>query len=236
MLSTQLSKPATNGAEASGTSPTKPMIPQVSPEKQALLRDALTNRPVARIRSVRPETPGESRLLSNLSSLIQSAASPKPKVKFSESIPEKPAAVMTTAPPTVSPVKSAPAAQVEDITPPSTPINMEQKAKSIGVQPLMSSFALTPQQRASVPSPTTVPAAPSVPAPSTGFALSFGSTATQSTPSGLAPFGTAAKVAASTAAPSASGFSLSFGAPTSKPPAAAPTVSHSLKLNGRNYF
>lgn len=51
------------------------------------------------------------------------------------------------------------AAQVEDITPPSTPsINLEQKARTIGVQPLMSSFSLQkqiPETSASVASVST---------------------------------------------------------------------------------
>ena len=68
--------PTANGISSSSFP--HPVIAQVSPEKQAMLRNALLQRPVARIRAVRPETPSESRLLSNLSSMIQASSVKSP--------------------------------------------------------------------------------------------------------------------------------------------------------------
>ena len=82
LLISQISdRSGVSGADLSGNgSFSHPVITQMSPEKQSMLRNVLVQRPVVRIRAVRPETPNESRLLSNLSSMIQatSVKSPAP--------------------------------------------------------------------------------------------------------------------------------------------------------------
>ena len=147
-----------------------PVIHQVSPEKQAMLRNALIQRPVARIRAVRPETPNESRLLSNLSSMIQATSIKSPtstNQKQHQSIQPNPSASSIQARvDLLAPKFAAPAAPVapvasvtaclEDITPPSTPVNLEQKARAIGGQSLMSSLSLPQMNQKSSKIPTAV--------------------------------------------------------------------------------
>lgn len=78
LLISQISDRSGTDLSGSGSGFPHPVIAQVSPEKQAMLRNVLVQRPVARIRAVRPETPNESRLLSNLSSMIQSTSIKSP--------------------------------------------------------------------------------------------------------------------------------------------------------------
>uniref|UniRef100_A0A0P6FD67 Nuclear pore complex protein Nup214 n=1 Tax=Daphnia magna TaxID=35525 RepID=A0A0P6FD67_9CRUS len=154
-----------------------PVIPQVSPDKQAMLRSVLAKRPVARIRAVRPESVAESRLLSNLSGFMQkedknasTAASDSFNSQASSKSSMPNARDATLASPveikpqlpklgsvnnvsnTVTPLASTraplakyapqPAPEVEDVTPPSSPVNLDQKAKDIGTALMMSSFSL----------------------------------------------------------------------------------------------
>ncbi|KAI9560680.1 putative nuclear pore complex protein Nup214 [Daphnia sinensis] len=152
-----------------------PVIPQVSPDKQAMLRSVLAKRPVARIRAVRPESVAESRLLSNLSGFMHkedknasasdsviSQASSKSSVSnardatLSSPVEIKPqlpklgpatigSNAVTPQAPTRAPLAKyapQPAPEVEDVTPPSSPVNLDQKAKDIGTTLMMSSFSL----------------------------------------------------------------------------------------------
>lgn len=170
-----------------------PVIPQVSPEKQAMLRSVLAQRPVARIRAVRPESIAESRLLSNLTGLMhaeekkdhsetsismsQSQAPSKsglfalepvthslsPDIKpqlpreglvSSESTNATTRAIKQVTTPVVA---SRQTTEVEDITPPSSPLNLDQKAKAIGNQQMISSLSLQTRFSATV-APGTNPA------------------------------------------------------------------------------
>ncbi|XP_057372318.1 nuclear pore complex protein Nup214-like [Daphnia carinata] len=154
-----------------------PVIPQVSPEKQAMLRSVLAHRPVARIRAVRPESVAESRLLSNLSgfmhkedksastaasnSIISQASSKNSVLNARDTSLSSPVEIKPQLPKlgsaniggnAVTPVALTraplakfvpqPTPEVEDVTPPSSPVNLDQKAKDIGSALMMSSFSL----------------------------------------------------------------------------------------------
>lgn len=157
------------------TQSTHSVIPQVSPDKQAMLRSVLAHRPVARIRAVRPESVAESRLLSNLTGYIHaedkkdtSAASPvisqapskpafptlkgvsyssheiKPDLPKMESTNNGLNTKVSAESSGVDFLKPAtrPPSEIEDVTPPSSPVNLDQKAKSLGNQLMMSSLSL----------------------------------------------------------------------------------------------